>query len=732
MNYLDCKLNSITTTELKTPKTKFPSPRMTHKTDKLSIHQISHLDISKNLIRTRAFKHYSSNLSFKGSFFGLFTSYSKGIKGFSDLIGKADKVMANVPSQMIEKIKKIRPKDIIIENDVIKFREKGLLRKIFDAAVYPVTQMPIDLLDFSVRGLRRIPALKNSKSLENFYNNGFLAKNREKIFLSEQVGALQNILTNGSKLDFSKPENEKAFMQQVHSLFDPRKGNYNTVHERALNRIVSGMIPAYFLANDSYNLSRYCDDNKDAADKEKKVRFKQEVARVGTTAYLQLVILSALAKVINSSIWGAVLSSTGITIFTELFSRKFAGKPVWLLDKEGAKKQFDKEYKDFAKKQKEEGKDLTYVKMPVAFKKERAFASFAQNENNPQVVQQKKKAKPPVTLSGLVKYSVASTLFGFGLLGLRKNVKAVDNIFNSAFKPFKDKYNKIAFSELKVSKENLKYLAQRFENAGYSDIAKGYQELIDSTSGNEIVFGKQTTNKKIAADFLIGPFKFVYKALALPYNLTKKVLSIPIKSLRAPAKQTSSNQVLGDGVNYLLDNTKKMNDTEFKNFVDNKILSSFNKTGRSNYSNADLAVMTKLFCSTATSFFLVADHYNLVMTKSRGEDQKGAMLKAKERVAQRVSATFYSTLFIDLFNNSFRKLYHASLLGMSAVTAACTYISEIFTRVSIGMPVLEHSKAEIEAYENMNNSRKGILGDYFRFMSRLTGKKILSERVQKN
>ena len=69
---------------------------------------------------------------------------------------------------------------------------------------------------------------------------------------------------------------------------------------------------------------------------------------------------------------------------------------------------------------------------------------------------------------------------------------------------------------------------------------------------------------------------------------------------------------------------------------------------------------------------------------------------------------------------------------MSAVTAACTYISEIFTRVSIGMPVLEHSKSEIEAYENMNNSRKGIIGDYFRFMSRLTGKKILSERVQKN
>ena len=140
-----------------------------------------------------------------------------------------------------------------------------------------------------------------------------------------------------------------------------------------------------------------------------------------------------------------------------------------------------------------------------------------------------------------------------------------------------------------------------------------------------------------------------------------------------------------------------------KSFIINKCISYIKS--KSNYSNADLAIMTKLFCSAATSYFLIADNYNMVMTKSKGEDQKGAILKAKERTAQRVSSIFYSTLFIDLFNNTFRRAYHASLIGMSAVTAACTFVGEVFTRKSIGMPIREKTKAQIMEIESKNNAK---------------------------
>ena len=53
-------------------------------------------------------------------------------------------------------------------------------------------------------------------------------------------------------------------------MFDPKSGNYDTKHERALNRLVSGLPPAIFLANDAYNLSRMMDDDPNAATKEQK------------------------------------------------------------------------------------------------------------------------------------------------------------------------------------------------------------------------------------------------------------------------------------------------------------------------------------------------------------------------------------------------------------------------------------------------------------------------------
>ena len=141
--------------------------------------------------------------------------------------------------------------------------------------------------------------------------------------------------------------------------------------------------------------------------------------------------------------------------------------------------------------------------------------------------------------------------------------------------------------------------------------------------------------------------------------------------------------------------------------------------------------MTKLFASTVTTWFLIADDYNMVMMKSLGQDEAGASLKAKERFQQRITGIFYQTLFIDLFNNTFRKLYHASLLGMSAVTGACTFVCEIFTRKSIGKPVSKMSRDEINELEYKNIHAPGLKGKYFRFMTDLTGKKAVSADASK-
>ncbi len=68
-----------------------------------------------------------------------------------------------------------------------------------------------------------------------------------------------------------KPDAEisSKFFQQSVKMFDPRTGNYDTKHERALCRMVSGLPPAIMLATDAYNLSRMMDDDPAAAKKRK-------------------------------------------------------------------------------------------------------------------------------------------------------------------------------------------------------------------------------------------------------------------------------------------------------------------------------------------------------------------------------------------------------------------------------------------------------------------------------
>ena len=181
-------------------------------------------------------------------------------------------------------------------------------------------------------------------------------------------------------------------------------------------------------------------------------------------------------------------------------------------------------------------------------------------------------------------------------------------------------------------------------------------------------------------------------------------------------------------VEILSQNMKKMDEGKFREYLYKNLLASFNDISKSGVSNADLAKLVKVFSSTTTSWFLIADNYNMVMMKSNGENKDGAVQKGKERLVQRVSSIFYQTLLIDLFNNTFKSFYHSSLAGMSIITGSCTLCQEIINRKAIGMPILPHSKEEIQQIEEKHNAQKGFIGAYYRFMSKLIGKKQISQR----
>ena len=91
----------------------------------------------------------------------------------------------------------------------------------------------------------------------------------------------KNLLEKLSKGELTESQISSEMFQKSVKMFDTSKyGAYDTKHERALNRLVSGLPPAVFLATDAYNLSRMMDDDSNKADKEKKTRFRQEVTRI--------------------------------------------------------------------------------------------------------------------------------------------------------------------------------------------------------------------------------------------------------------------------------------------------------------------------------------------------------------------------------------------------------------------------------------------------------------------
>ena len=204
--------------------------------------------------------------------------------------------------------------------------------------VYPFKILPADIANGVVGLLGKLEPLKGWS--KRTLNKPVFRNIRQRSKVDAQVNSLRGLFEMSEKLK-GKTDNDIAsemFRQSV-KMFDSKTGNYDTKHERSLNRLVSGLPPAIFLANDAYNLSRMMDDDPKEASKEQKTRFKQEAARIGFNAYITLITLGALQKYINNSSWGIFLMTGATTLVTEAFSRLINGKHITRLTPDEAREE---------------------------------------------------------------------------------------------------------------------------------------------------------------------------------------------------------------------------------------------------------------------------------------------------------------------------------------------------------------------------------------------------------
>lgn len=169
---------------------------------------------------------------------------------------------------------------------------------------------------------------------------------------------------------------------------------------------------------------------------------------------------------------------------------------------------------------------------------------------------------------------------------------------------------------------------------------------------------------------------------------------------------------------------------QMKNTVTTRLLPGWDFSRKAHYSGTELSTWVKFLGSGLSGFFLVSDAYNLVMEKTAGKDQSLARQKAQERAVQEVSRNLFSSYFVKFTNELFKPLYNLSLLGASAVTAGNVVGYEALTRKAVGIPVTRKSKEEILKSDSDNLAKTGFWGDYYKFMSYVTGKKALSSRVK--
>lgn len=650
-------------------------------------------------------------------------------------------------------------KDMVtVSGDKIIFKKKTVPQLIWDGLIYPFKILPADIANGVVGLLGKIKPLKGWA--KRTLNKPFFKNARQRSKVDAQVNSLRGLFEMADKLKNKSSHDiaSEMFRQSV-KMFDSKTGNYDTKHERSLNRLVSGLPPAIFLANDAYNLSRMMDDDPKAAKKEQKARFRQETARIGFNAYITLITLGALQKYINNSSLGIFMMTGATTLVTEAFSRLINGKHITRLTPEEARAENIKNDAEEAK-----------IKPETSFK--------ATNKKD----EKEKQHKPLLSFDTIMKASALVIAGGFGVKALRR-IPEVEKQWKAFSGFFKRQYRYLTeIEDYKISVKELDEITQTLEKHGFKDLASKYREVGKIAQNADYVsLGAKDKKIKPLVNFVIAPFKFAWNTVTLPYNLTMKVVNAFVKKPKNLSLAINDSRTIDNIIkNYQLEKVLSKEDTEsligfvekvksgkigkdveltelqqgllnrisdvsslaksienigkeaksknlspeqFKAYVNDNILKAFNVDSMSNVSNSELSNLAKTAASIATIWFLMTDNYNMVMLKSNGNDVDGAKTKFTERFVQEGSRLFYQTLLIDLFNSTFRSQYNKSLFGMSWITLTNTTIGEWLTRASVGVPIGTHTRDGLIEIEQKQENATGLKKSYFNFMKRLTGKR---------
>lgn len=432
----------------------------------------------------------------------------------------------------------------VIERGVSSIKPKSVGRSIVENAAFPITRLPLYAANWVLQKAKKVPGLK--VGAEKLYSSSFFRVPRKLNELDEKTDIIKGMYDKTKEVVgkfakekgirpeklidmLNKPDSApeaKGLIEEANNyirenlykvsnkFFDKNTGNFNTAFERPLNRIVTGLVPVAFLANDAYNLSVLCGDTKDVSKKEAKERKKQEISRVFTTAYIQLITLGAFTKQVNTIPWFAPLTSAATVLFSEISSRKRLGKPIMFLSKDKAKeynKKMAENPKNKAAKVSSKGlpseqKQNTVTVQPQKINtiNDRAnkpkifesFTTFAGDDKANKTEKKKEENKKALINFKTLKKGVGILLAaGFAISFIKnssltkdsKVVKGIQNFGKSIKKKF---YDPLAFKNFEMPQSEFESITKSLKDAGCKEIAEGHEyvkEKYTKTVGDGII-----------------------------------------------------------------------------------------------------------------------------------------------------------------------------------------------------------------------------------------------------
>lgn len=483
----------------------------------------------------------TNNVSFKASPKALMSAADEQVlKVFSQHYGKAGNFLVDKADDLMRESKVLEKSSrFFVEKGNLAIKDKSIPRSVVESAIFPFTTLPLYAANWVLKKAQKVPAL--SKSARNLYNKPIFRNPRKLNYLNESTNQLNGVLgkTRSTVESFIKEKgiemSSKELMEKLskaddspivreasnyvkenlykvsNKFFDKNTGNFNTAFERPLNRIVTGLVPVAFLANDAYNLSVLCGDKKEDSTKEAKARTKQEISRVLTTAYIQLLTFGAFTKQVNNIPLFTPLTS-GITVFfSEINSRRRLGKPAFFISKEKAKEYHKKEAEKSNKENNTTVKDKKAEKQAVSTTQvttqdkpaqinnimtadpaqSKVFESFkAGNVVENKNTEDKKEDKKPQERKALIntqtfKKGVAILIAGGFALSFLKNSSFTKNSkimqgFKKVGDFFKKKiYDPLAFKTFEMKPSEFDDLMKVLDDAGCKEIADGHRFIKD-------------------------------------------------------------------------------------------------------------------------------------------------------------------------------------------------------------------------------------------------------------